>query len=102
MWFDSRKVTELEGLNYKQRMQAIRLAYTKSEIWHKAALNLSKFALLAPVFFWIARHQDWSSFGLALVTFFLYPILTKPITIFFVRPQLESAVKDVLANELEQ
>ena len=98
MWLDSRKVHELEGLNYKQRMQAIRLAYTKSEIWYKAGLNLSKFLVLAPFFFLIAKEQSWSVLPWILLMFFVYPIVTKPLTIFFVRPQLKDAVNDVLAS----
>lgn len=101
MLFDSRKVTELKGLSYKQRMQAIRLAYEETDLLIKALLNFCKFALLTPVFFVIAKQQDWSVLPWILLTFFLYPILTKPLTIYFVRPQLAAAAKQVLTQSVK-
>ena len=101
MLFDTRKVPELEGLSYKQRMQVIKLAYDHSHIMKKAGLNTCKFIILAPVFFLIAKEQSWSIFPWIILTFLLYPLLTKPLTIFFVRPELKQAVTEVLSHPVD-
>ncbi len=95
MIFDSRKVKELEGLNYQQRMQAMKLAYDSLPILYKGMLNTIKFLVLAPVFFLIARVQSWSVLPWLLITVILYPLVTKPITLLFVRPQLAEAVRQL-------
>ena len=98
MIFDTRKVKELEGLNYQQRMIAIKTAYDALPILRKGMLNTLKFLLLAPVFFLIAREQSWSVMFWIALTVILYPIITKPLTLFFVQPQLAEAVKSLEAN----
>jgi len=102
MFFDTRKVAELEGLSYKQRMQAIKLAYDNSHILQKAGLNTCKFALLAPVFFLIAKEQSWSVLPWILLTFLLYPIVTKPLTLYFVKGELKLARIKVLNNASDE
>ncbi len=98
MIFDTRKVKELEGLNYQQRMIAIKTAYDALPILRKGVLNTLKFLLLAPVFFLIAKEQSWSVIPWILLTVILYPIITKPLTLFFVQPQLAEAVKSLKTN----
>lgn len=95
MLFDSRKVEELSGLNYQQRMVAIRAAYEKLPIMQKALLNTIKFLILAPVFFIIAAEQSWSVLPWIFLTVILYPLITKPLTLFFVKPLLAETVKQL-------
>lgn len=95
MLFDTRKVKALENLSYQQRMLAIKAAYEQLHILKKAGLNICKFVLLAPVFFVIAQEQSWSVLPWIILTFFLYPLITKPLTIWFVKPHLEQAVQSL-------
>ena len=102
MIFDTRKVKELEGLNYQQRMLAIRAAYDALPILQKGMLNTIKFLILAPVFFLIAREQSWAVMPWLILTVILYPLVTKPVTLLFVRPGLAEAVKSLQTNQADQ
>lgn len=99
MIFDTRKVKEFEGLNYQQRMLVIKDAYEALSIWQKGLLNTIKFSLLAPVFFLIAKEQSWSVMPWILATVILYPLVTKPLTLLFVKPMLAQAVQRLSAGD---
>lgn len=102
MIFDTRKIKELEGLNYQQRMLAINTAYNGLPILQKGMLNTIKFLILAPIFFLIAKEQSWSVMPWLILTVILYPLVTKPVTLLFVRPWLADAVKSLQANQADK
>jgi len=102
MIFDTRKVKELEGLNYQQRMLVMKDAYDALPILQKGLLNTVKFLILAPVFFLIAREQSWSVLPWLLLTVILYPLVTKPLTLLFIKPQLAKAVASLKVNLADQ
>ncbi|MBU2917083.1 hypothetical protein KO505_03785 [Psychrosphaera sp. F3M07] len=95
MFFDTRKITEFAGLNYSQRMLALEIAKGKLTLPKKAVLHTIKLLLIAPVFFLIAGVQSWSVMPWLILLFLLYPIVTKPLTIYFVRGYLAESVEQV-------
>ena len=102
MIFDTRRVEALKGLSYPQRMLAIKTAYDSLPILYKGLLNTIKFLLIAPVFFLIAREQSWSVMPWILLTVIIYPLVTKPLTLLFVKPLLAEAVRTLKLNGADQ
>lgn len=102
MIFDTRKVKELEGLNYQQRMLAMKAAFDALPMLRKGLLSTIKFLILAPVFFLIAKEQSWSVMPWLILTVILYPLVTKPITLLFVKPWLAEAVKSLQTNQADK
>jgi len=93
--FNTRKIPELAELTYTQRMQVLALAKSKLSLPKKALLNIMKFMLIAPVFLLIATEKSWSVLSWVILLFFLYPLITKPLTILFVRRDLTGCVEEI-------
>jgi hypothetical protein len=98
MFFDTRKLPEFSGLNYSERMQALQLAKSKLPLPKNAVLQSIKFLLFAPIFFLIANVQSWSVIPWIILFFLLYPIVTKPLTLIFVRSYLAESVEEMKKN----
>ena len=97
MFFNTAKLPVFAGLNYTQRMQAIELAKAKLPLPKKALLHSIKFLLIAPVFFLIATVQSWSVLPWIILLFLVYPLVTKPLSIWFVKAYLPDCVEQVKA-----
>lgn len=95
MFFDTRKLPEFSGLNYSERMQVLQLAKSKLPLPKNAVLQTIKFLLFAPVFFLIANVQSWWIIPWIILLFLLYPIITKPLTLLFVRRYLAESVEQL-------
>lgn len=90
-----RKIKELEGLNLRQRHEAIQLALNELSGGQKVMLRLIKLILLSPVFFIIAKVHSWWILPWLLLVFFMYPMLTKPLEVMFAKPFLQNAANKV-------
>lgn len=95
MFFNTRKLPEFSGLNYRERMQALALAKSKLPLPKNAVLQTIKFLLFVPVFFLIANVQSWFVIPWIVLFFLLYPIVTKPLTLLFVRSYLAESVEEI-------
>lgn len=92
MYWNSRNIPELAGLNFRQRMQVLRHAADKLSTPYKLLLNLIKLVLLVPPFMMIARAESTLEFiGWVMLLLVLYPLITRPLTFYLVQPQLKAA-----------
>lgn len=91
LYWNSRSVPELNGLNFRERMQVLRKAADQLPTPQKLLLNLLKLVVLIPLFLWIARAPDLLSAALYLVLLLvLYPLITRPVTFYLVQKSLTS------------
>ncbi|GGW58984.1 DUF6170 family protein [Alishewanella tabrizica] len=87
IYFNSQSIPELQGLNFSQRMQVVRMAADKLAVPVKISLNVLKLAILSVLFIMVARAEGWAIVGYALVLIVAYPLITRPITFFLCRDQ---------------
>ncbi|GHB62862.1 hypothetical protein GCM10008107_09950 [Psychrosphaera saromensis] len=99
MLFNTSKLPVFSGLNYTQRMLALEMAKEKLPLPKKAVLHTIKFLLIAPVFFLIANDQSWSVLAWIFLLFLLYPLVTKPLSIYFVRSYLSECVEQIKQSD---
>lgn len=97
---DTRNIPELEGLNYRQRMLIIKHAQQSLPLPKKALMYSIKSLILLPPFFLLAQLQSWWILPAALLVFLVFPVLSKPVTLFFVKSQL-SVSKQALKDSTE-
>ena len=95
MIFNTSKLPVFSGLNYTQRMLALEMAKEKLLLPQKAILHCVKFLFIAPIFFLIANAQNWSVLIWMILLFLLYPLVTKPLSIYFVKAYLPECVEKV-------
>lgn len=89
LYWNSRSLPELQGLNFRERMQVLRNAADALPTPQKLLLNLLKLAVLIPLFLLIARAPDLATAALYVLTLvLLYPLVTRPVTFYLVRPSL--------------
>ncbi|WP_299268953.1 DUF6170 family protein [uncultured Psychrosphaera sp.] len=95
MIFNTSKLPVFSGLTYTQRMLALEMAKEKLPLPKKAILHSIKFLFIAPIFFLIANEQNWSVLAWIFLLFLLYPLITKPLSIYFVKAYLPECVEQV-------
>lgn len=89
LYWNSRSLPELAGLNFRERMQLLRNAADSLPTPQKLLLNLLKLAVLIPLFLLIARAPDLATAALYVLSLvLLYPLITRPLTFYLVRPSL--------------
>lgn len=88
LYFSSKAIPELAGLNFNQRMQVIRLAAAQLAAPTKVLLNIIKLLILTPLFLLIARSSGWQIAGYIILLLISYPIITRPITFALCRPKM--------------
>jgi len=91
MW-NTKNITELQGLNFRDRMAVIRRATDMLDQPKKLVLNLLKLAILIPPFMAIARATSFAEaagWGFSLLV--VYPLLTRPVTFSLIKPNLHKA-----------
>jgi len=92
MFWNSRSIPELAGLNFRERMQVLRRASDQLNTPNKLLLNIVKLLVLIPPFMLIARAGSALEFiGWALLLLLIYPLVTRPLTFALVRAQLAAA-----------
>lgn len=99
LYFNSRSIPELSGLNFAQRMQVIRQAADKLPAPTKITLNIIKLLVLVPLFLLIARADGWAIAGYALLLIILYPLITRPITFALCQNQLKQIRNAMFPNQ---
>jgi hypothetical protein len=88
LYFSSRAIPELAGLDLQQRMQVIRHAADQLPAPTKVILNIIKLLILTPLFLLIARSSGWEIVGYIVLLLISYPIITRPITFALCRPRM--------------
>lgn len=91
MHFSSHTISELQGLNFAERMQVVRKATDQLPTPKKLVLNLLKLAILVPLFMLIARYQNAADLLWIAVLLVAYPLLTRPLTFKLCRPYLRQS-----------
>ena len=94
IFFTSRNIPQLKGLKYAERAEIIKLAQSNLTTPQKTVLNIIKLLFLTPLFLLLANIESW---WLLLYLFFLgisYPIVTNPITYYFIRHTLKGAKEE--------
>lgn len=96
MFWNSRSIPELQGLNFSQRMQVLRRATDQLNTPTKLLLNIVKLIVLVPPFMLIARAGSAAELiGWALLLVVIYPLATRPLTFALVRDGLYNARKQL-------
>ncbi|CAM3866020.1 DUF6170 family protein [Rheinheimera salexigens] len=95
LYFSSRGIPELAGLDLNQRMQVIRLTADQLPAPTKVMLNIIKLLILTPLFLLIARSTGWEIVGYMVLLLISYPVITRPITFALCRPRM-TAVRQKL------
>ena len=92
MYWNSRSLPELAGLNFRDRMSVLRRAADNLATPKKLLLNILKLIILIPPFLAIARSETMliaAMWTLGLVV--IYPLITRPLTFALVKPLLRQA-----------
>lgn len=88
LYFSSRAIPELAGLNLNQRMQVIRATADQLPAPTKIILNIIKLLILTPLFLLIARSSGWEIVAYVVLLLISYPVITRPITFALCRPKM--------------
>lgn len=88
LYFSSRAIPELAGLDLQQRMQVIRQAADQLPAPTKVILNIIKLLILTPLFLLMARSSGWEIIGYIVLLLISYPVITRPITFALCRPKM--------------
>lgn len=99
MYFTSRQFPQLENLSIKQRTEIVRQAVLLLSTPKKTLLNVFKLALLTPIFLLLANIDNWWLLIYLLIVGLLYPLITTPLTLHFVKDHIDEAKQKVLSNE---
>lgn len=91
LYFNSKNIPELAGLNFSQRMDTVRRAADMLPVPTKVGLNIAKLLVLTPLFLLIARANGLDILWYALALVVLYPLVTRPLTFALCRPYLQKA-----------
>ena len=91
MHFSSHTISELQGLNFAERMQVVRKATDQLPTPKKLLLNLLKLAILIPLFMLIARYQHSADLLWIALLLLAYPLLTRPLTFKLCQPYLRQS-----------
>lgn len=98
MYFSTKNISELNGLSVKQRQEVIHKAVANLPAGKKITLNVVKIACLTPIFLLLANIESWWLLLYLLIVGICYPLITTPLTLMFIKPLLESARKELEAN----
>ncbi|GAB2921671.1 DUF6170 family protein [Rheinheimera gaetbuli] len=90
LYFNSRSIPQLAGLNFEQRMQVLRKAADNLPVPTKITLNIIKLLVLVPLFLLIARADGWAIAGYAVLLVLIYPLITRPLTFALCQKQLST------------
>ncbi|MDP5134920.1 DUF6170 family protein [Rheinheimera baltica] len=80
LFFNSKNIPELAGLNFAERMDVIRRATDMLPVPTKITLNIVKLLILIPLFLLIARSTGWDIAAYAVLLVVLYPLIMRPLT----------------------
>ncbi|GHG67967.1 hypothetical protein GCM10010919_17050 [Alishewanella longhuensis] len=80
LYFNSKQIPELAGLNFRQRMAVVRAAADRLPAPTKLMLNIVKLLILSLMFLQIARAEGVLIFGYSALLLIIYPLITRPIT----------------------
>ena len=94
MYFSTKNIPELNGLSIRQRQGVVNTAVSNLPAVKKVSLNVVKLAFLTPIFLLLANIESWWLLLYLLVVGLCYPLITAPLTLFFIRPLLSDARKE--------
>ncbi|MGI5308715.1 DUF6170 family protein [Rheinheimera sp. WS51] len=98
LYFSSRAIPELEGLDLNQRMLVIRQAVDQLPVPTKVMLNIIKLLILTPLFLLIARSGGWQIVGYVVLLLISYPVITRPITFALCRSKMPAIRQKLFEN----
>lgn len=101
MYFSTRNMPELQGLSISDRQAILHLAMTKLPATQKVTLNIIKILCITPIFLLLANIDSWWLLLYLLIVGVSYPIITTPITLFFVKPFISEAKQEFEINKIK-
>lgn len=99
IFFNSKNIPELAGLNFAQRMEVVRQAANLLPVPTKITLNIIKLLILTPLFLLMARSSGWYIVGYAVLLIVLYPAITRPLTFALCRKHFAKIRQQLTPNE---
>ena len=91
IYFTSRNIPQLQGLKYAERAEIIKLAQSNLSTPQKTVLNIIKLLFITPLFLLLANIESWWLLLYLFILGITYPVVTNPITFYFIRHTLDSA-----------
>jgi hypothetical protein len=101
LYFNSKNIPELAGLNFAQRMRVVQTAADRLAAPTKISLNIVKLLILTPLFILIARADGWAIAGYILLLGILYPLITRPLTFAICRSQFRSVRRQLFPDSVD-
>lgn len=94
IYFTSRKIPALQGLKFTQRADIIKIALSYMSTPQKTILNILKLLIITPLFLILASVDGWHVLLYLVAVGLTYPLITNPLSYYFIRNNLERAKDD--------
>lgn len=98
-YLKSSQIPELKSYSFTERAQIILLATSFMTVPDKFILNITKLAILTPIFIMVAKFEEWWMLIPMVIVALCYPLVTNPLQLNLAKKYLDKAIKTFNAEQ---
>ncbi|WP_016957976.1 DUF6170 family protein [Catenovulum agarivorans] len=100
-YLKSSQIPELKSFSFTERAQILLLATSYMTVPDKFILNITKLAILTPIFIMVAKFEEWWMLIPMVIVALCYPLVTNPIQLNLAKKHLDKAIKTFKAEQMD-